>query len=393
MFRLTKRSVEGLTVGDAEAIFWDKDIAGFGIRVSPKGRKAYFIQYRSKGRTRRMTLGRHGIVAADQARHEAKKLLGEVAHGSDPSHARHRERATPTIEMLCTRFLNDYAAQTCKPLTIRDYTSIVKRCINPFIGKIKVTDVTRSDLLELQHKLKRTPYQANRAISVLSKIFHLAEDWGYRPEGTNPARRIKKFREEEKKRYLSEDEQARLGEVLVGSLKDGSQSQYVVAAIFLLMFTGCRLSEILTLKWDYVCPQHLELPDSKTGKRRIPFPAEARAVIDALDRDPENEYVICGGKKSEPLINLQKPWRKIRAQAGIEDVRIHDLRHTYASVAVKNGIDPFRLKEIMGHRNIHTTLRYVHLDDETVLAAAGSVASRLASALKSAPATLRIVRQ
>ena len=215
-----------------------------------------------------------------------------------------------------------------------------------------------------------------------------------RQAGSNPARRIKKFREEEKKRYLSDDEQIRLGEVLAEALEEGTESVYVVSAILLLLYTGCRLSEILTLRWDYVTAHHLELPDSKTGRRRIPLPREAYDVLMELPRVQGNPYVILGEGENGPLINLQKPWRRIRKIAGIDDVRIHDLRHTYASVAMQDGIDPFTLKEILGHKNLTTTLRYAHLADEAVQRAAGSVASKLARAVRkdTSVTPLRVVR-
>ncbi len=224
---------------------------------------------------------------------------------------------------------------------------------------------------------------ANRAVSILSKMFNLAEDWGMRTDSTNPARRIKKFKEQEKKRYLSDYEQARLGDVLAEALETGQETPYAVSAIYLLMLTGCRLGEILTLQWDYVTARHLELPDSKTGRRRIPLPREAYEVTMSLPRVHGNPYVILGESDDGHLINLQKPWRRIKAKAGIDDVRMHDLRHTYASVAVMSGIDPFLLKEIMGHKNLQTTLRYAHFADEAVQQAAGSIASRLAGAMRS----------
>ena len=216
---------------------------------------------------------------------------------------------------------------------------------------------------------------------MLSRMFNIAEDWGLRSDGTNPARRIKKFREEEKKRYLSDDEQARLGQALGEALETGQATQYGVAAISLLMLTGCRLGEILTLKWDYVTPYHLELPDSKTGRRRIPLPQEAYEIISDLPRMVGNPYVILGETEHGHLVNLQKTWLRVRKSAGLDDVRMHDLRHTYASVAVMNGVDPFLLKEIMGHKNLQTTLRYAHFADAAVQRAAGSVAAKLATAL------------
>jgi integrase len=377
MFKLTKRAVEGLEVQSQDYFIWDRDIAGFGVRVFPSGRKAYLIQYRVGGRSRRRTIGAHGILTAEEARNEARKLLGDVAKGGNPAEERRRQQKAPTVASLCDRFLSEYVPEHCKPLTARDYSSIVRRCIKPSLGSHKIIDVSRSDIVNFHYSLRETPYQANRALSVLSKIFNLAEDWGLRSDGTNPARRVKKFREVEKKRYLRDEELERLGETLSDALEGGSESVFIVSAIQLLVLTGCRLSEILRLRWDYVTAHHLELPDSKTGRRRIPLPSMAHEILMDLPRREGNPFVILGRTATGPLIDLQKPWRRIRKRAGLEDVRLHDLRHTYASAAMRGNVDPFKLKEIMGHRNLQTTLRYVHLDDEDIRNNAEIVASRL----------------
>lgn len=382
MFRLTKRSVEDLAPAEKEYFAWDGDVRGFGVRIYPSGRKLYLVQYRSGKRTRRHNIGAHGVLTADAARKEARRLLGDVAHGSDPSAERQSKRSAPTVAGLCDRFLEEYVDQHCKPATARDYRSIMRRFIRPRLGPLAIAEVTRADVVAFHHALQDTPYQANRAASMLSKLFNLAEDWGLRQAGSNPARRIKKFREEEKKRYLSEDEQIALGNVLANCLEDGSETIHTVSAILLLIYTGCRHGEILNLKWDYVTPHHLELPDSKTGRRRVPLPREAHDILMELPRRKGNPFVILGESTTGPMINLQKPWRRIRHLTGLDDVRIHDLRHTYASVAIQNGIDPFTLKEIMGHKNLQTTLRYAHLADETVQRAAGTVAARLAGAIR-----------
>ena len=385
MSRLTKRSVEALEPGSSDYFAWDCDLTGFGVRVYPSGKKVYQVQYRSGRRTRRFCIGDHGVLTAQEARKEAKRRLGEVARGADPSAERKTKLSAPTVAGLCERFLTEYVDQHCKPRTARDYRSIIRRLICPKLGPLAINDVTRADVVAFHHDLRNTPYQANRAVSMVSKIFNVAEDWGLRTTGSNPARRIKKFREEERKRYLSGEEQVRLGRVLAGVLEDGSETIHAVSALLLLIYTGCRHGEILHLKWDYVTPHHLELPDSKTGRRRVPLPREAYDILTELPRRDDNPFVILGESQTGPMVNLQKPWGRIRKLAGLEDVRIHDLRHTYASVAVQNGIDPFTLKEIMGHKSLQTTLRYAHLADETVQRAAGSVAQRLASAFRHTP--------
>ncbi|SEW19795.1 Site-specific recombinase XerD [Cognatiyoonia koreensis] len=381
MAKLTKRHVESIAPNTKERILWDDELSGFGLRVYPTGRKVYVVQYKLHGRTRRKNLGKHGVVTADEARREAKLCQADVARGADPSAERKSRLRSPSIKELGERFLSEHVALHCKPTTHYDYTNLLKNVVNPVLGGIKASEITFADIQAFHLKRRETPYQANRGVMVLSKMLNLAEDWGLRPMNTNPTRRVKRYPEEEKKRYLDEDEQERLGGVLADMLAQGEISRYVFAAFYLLLLTGCRLGEIQKLKWDYVTRTHLELPDSKTGRRRIPLPPPARRLLDSLEQREGNPYVILGTHGSGHYNDLQKPWRKIRAVAGLDDVRLHDLRHTYASVAVMNGIDPFMLKEILGHKNLSTTLRYAHLSDDAVQKAAGKIANRLAGAL------------
>jgi len=381
MPKLTKRYIDSLTPPVAEAILWDDDLSGFGVRLYPSGRKVYVVQYKLHGRTRRKTLGKHGVVTAEQARKEAKLVQADVARGADPSADRKARLRSPTIAELGQRFLKEHVALHCKPTTHYDYSNLLKNVVVPILGGIKTSEITFADIQSFHLKRKGTPYQADRGVMMLSKMLNVAEDWGLRPMNTNPTKRIKRYPEEEKKRYLDEQEQERLGNVLATMLREGEISKYVFAAFYLLLLTGCRLGEIQKLKWDYVTRTHLELPESKTGRRRIPLPRAARDLLDTLDRRDGNPFVILGDHGTGHYHDLQKPWRKIRTRAGLGDVRVHDLRHTYASVAVMNGIDPFMLKEILGHKNLSTTLRYAHLSDDAVQKAAGQIANRLAATL------------
>ena len=383
MAKLTKRYAESLAPECKERIHWDDDLRGFGLRIYPSNRKVYVVQYKLHGRTRRKNLGKHGVVTADEARKQAKLVQADVARGADPSAERKSRLRSPTIKELGKRFLTEHAALHCKPTTQYDYRNLLRGVLNPVLGGIKVSEITFADIQAFHLKRRETPYQANRGVMLLSKMLNLAEDWGLRPMNSNPTRRIKRYPEEEKKRYLDEQEQERLGNVLAVMLQDGEISAYVFAAFYLLLLTGCRLGEIQKLKWEYVTRTHLELPDSKTGRRRIPLPRDARVLLDKLPNRHGNPYVILGTHGSGHYHDLQKPWRKIRTRAGLEDVRVHDLRHTYASVAVMNGIDPFTLKEILGHKNLSTTLRYAHLSDDAVQKAAGKIANRLAATLGS----------
>lgn len=383
MVKLTKRHVESLAAPDTECILWDDELSGFGLRIYPSGRKVYVVQYKLHGRTRRKTMGKHGVVTADEARRDAKLVQADVARGADPSADRKARLCSPTIKELGERFLKEHVAMHCKPTTHYDYSLLLKNVVNPVLGGIKTSEISFADIQAFHLKRRDTPYQANRGVMMLSKMLNLAENWGLRGMNTNPTPRIKRYPEIEKKRYLDEDEQERLGEVLADMLRGGEISRYVFAAFYLLLLTGCRLGEIQKLKWDFVTRTHLELPDSKTGRRRIPLPRAARDLLNTLERRDGNPFVILGDHGTGHYHDLQKPWRKIRARAGLEDVRVHDLRHTYASVAVMNGIDPFMLKEILGHKNLSTTLRYAHLSDDAVQKAAGQIANRLAATLGS----------
>lgn len=223
-------------------------------------------------------------------------------------------------------------------------------------------------------------------------MFNLAEVWGLRPDGSNPCRHVPKYREKKRERFLSQHELQRLGEVLAEVERDGSETPFIVAAFRLLLLTGCRLSEIQTLQWAFITEAGMELPDSKTGARRIPLPHAARAVLDRLPRTPGNPYVIEGKLPGQYASDLQCPWRRIRAKAGLDEVRIHDLRHTYASNAVSSGMPIQMVGRLLGHTQLQTTMRYAHLADDPVRRAAEENAARLNAALGIAPAGLARLR-
>ncbi len=198
---------------------------------------------------------------------------------------------------LRKRFLEDHIQHHCKPSTLAEYRRLVELFINPVIGTIRVSEVQRKDIAELHHGLRRTPYQANRTLSVLSKMFSLAEVWGWRPDGTNPSRHVKCYRESPRERFLSPAETERLGEVL---REVEPEMLSAVAAIRLLLLTGCRLSEIQTLRWEHVRADCIELPDAKTGGRAVPMAPEAGAILDALPRHEDNPLGHCRPAARQP---------------------------------------------------------------------------------------------
>ena len=213
---------------------------------------------------------------------------------------------------------------------------------------------------------------------VLSKMFNLAEAWGLRKDGANPCRFVEKYKEHKRERFLTEDEFRRLGQVLSEVEAEGSEALSAVTAIRLLMLTGCRLGEVQTLRWENVDLEagELRLPDSKTGARMVPL-SRAAGVLAALPRDPDNPWVIAGRKPGAHLTDLQHPWRRIRARAGLGDVRIHDLRHSFASRALALGESLPMIGKLLGHTQVQTTARYAHLARDSVKASASKIADSI----------------
>lgn len=394
MHRLTKRSVELLAIKAKDYIVFDADVTGFGVRILPSGKKSYLVQYRSGGRTRRIAIGKHGTVTADQARTRARELLGAVAGGDNPAEEISTTRAAPSVSIVCDRFIRDYVEDRCKPKTQRDYRRVIDAYVKPNLGPFRIIDVTRADIADLHHRMRSKPYQANRTLAVLSKMFNLSELWGLRPDGSNPCRHVQKYKENKRDRFLLQGELQTLGAVLSRREADGVESSFVIAAFRLLILTGCRLGEIQFLKWSYVHGDTLHLPDSKTGARKIPISTAAQDVLQRLPQLPGNDFVIAGEVDGQPITDMQRPWRRIRKQAGLDNVRIHDLRHTYVSNAVMNGVPITIVKHLVGHADIQTTMRYAHLDDSPIRDAVQHVSTGLNSAIsikESVPPTGSIV--
>ncbi|AGI73766.1 putative phage integrase [Octadecabacter arcticus 238] len=377
MPKLTKRTVDALDPEAKDYFVWDTLIAGFGVRIMPSGAKTYQAQYRKGGRTRRISLGRHGTLTVEQARLLAKEVLGDVAKGENPAEDIAQHRKAPTVAALCERFFQAHVMERCKPSTQGEYRRAIDMFINPALGSFKLVDLERKDVAELHHKFRDKPYQANRTLGVLSKMFNLAEIWGLRPDGSNPCRHVPKYREHKRERYLSQVELQRLGNVLADAELNGTETPHIIAAFRLLILTGCRLGEIQTLQWGFITDQGMELPDTKTGARRIPLPSAARAVLSTLARVDGNPYVIVGKVAGKHATDFQHPWRRIRERAGLTGVRIHDLRHTYASNAVSSGMPIQMVGRLLGHTQIQTTMRYAHLADDPVKKAAEENAERL----------------
>ncbi len=385
--RLTKRIVDATLPGEKDVYVWDTDLKGFGLKVTPKGRKVYIAQYRIGKRSRRVTIGVHGTLTAEEARRNARVSLGQVSSGIDPAHERDMTKAGNTIEDLFGLFEKSYLSIRVKPDTAKDYRRVFEHYIFPRFKHVPVRDITKQDMLRLHHDMRLTPYRANRTRAKMSKFFNWCEEHGYRDDYSNPTRHVKKYKEEPRHRYLSGEEQKRLGDALNQAEAEGIASPYAVDAIRLLSLTGARLREITHLKWDYVNFERstLDLPDSKTGRKTIYLNAAAKDILTKIVRQADNPYVICGTVPGGPLINLQKPWARIRTMAGLEDVRMHDLRHTFASVAAMGGMSLPMIGALLGHSQPQTTARYAHLAADPLREAAEQIGQKMMEQNGSSP--------
>ena len=387
MARLRHRTLSSRTVGrlkvERDTVFWDRELTGFGVRVYPSGGKVYVAQARGPGGPKRVTVGRHGVLSAEQARQRAALIIARVKAGEtpvpEPMAARHA--GGPTVGELAERFLEEYAAVRYKPGTTAWTRTMVRRHIVPEFGKLPLEALERAQVTELHHRLYVSPSTANKVVRTLSLMYRLAEGWGMAPEGCNPCRSVVRYPERGRERFLTDEEFIRLGKVLDEAGTRGGASPSAVAALRLLMLTGCRKSEILTLRWDHVAFEagELRLPDSKTGARVVPLSPSAVKVLAALPRAPGNPWVIPGRQPGTHMRALGDAWEVIRTRAELEDVRIHDLRHSFASRALALGESLPMIGKLLGHSQMETTSRYAHLARDSVHQSAARIADSLAA--------------
>ncbi|HEX4955431.1 MAG TPA: site-specific integrase [Thermoanaerobaculia bacterium] len=383
--KITKRLVDSVEAEEKELFVWDTELEGFGLRVQPSGYKSYVIQYRNAhGRTRRLALGRAGRLTPEEARSLARRRLSEVDQGSDPSAERDRLRTAPTVAQLAEMYLEKHSRPKKKPSSVAMDERLLRLFIVPRLGSLRVEAVTRADVAALHQELARCPTQANLVRSVLSKMMTLAEKWELRPDGSNPTRHVERYPSRRRERYLSGEEFARLGAVLEEEARIPARWKAALA-LRLLILTGARRGEILTLRWEDVIFEQrcLRLPDSKTGAKTIPLGSAALALLEAAPREPGSPWVIPGRSGARPLgpSHLVAAWFRIREQAGLPGVRLHDLRHSFASVGTGARLSLKIIGALLGHSNPATTNRYAHLAVDPFLEAAEEVSSRIAGAL------------
>ena len=352
---------------------FDDVLPGFGIRTYASGRKVYVLQVRIAGRQRLVTIGSASILSEYHAKDVARRVILRAELGLDPAQEKQRGKTTPTY----ARFLEHYwqmVAPTWKPST-REIHDIYRRTHLDHAFKCKFLDeIDHADAVRWHAELTRSagPGAANRATEILKAMFNKAESWGVVPEHNNPFNGVKRNRGRKIERFLSEDEMARLGKTLLEARK---AKPLQAAVVTLLALTGCRRGEILHLKWSEVKGRKLKLIDSKTGPRIVWLGKEARAVLASIPREKRDARVFPFPGQPESVIDGF--WRKLRIQAGLEDVRLHDLRHNYASLAARSSETLPLIGKLLGHASIGSTHRYAHLDDRTLFEAAIVVGSQI----------------
>jgi integrase len=365
-----------------EVKVWDTDLHGFAVRVRAGGSRRFIVEWMRDRQTRRLTLGEYGPLTVKQARDMATEVLGRIARGEDPAAERAGERAAPTVAHLAERYMGQHAPRK-KPASVEADERSLRLYVLPALGRRKVSKVGLKDVADLHHSLKDKPVQANRVLALVSMMLNLAETWGLRPLHSNPCPRIARYRESKRERFLSGAELGRLGETLSAVERDGSEDPAVVLAVRLLLLTGARRDEVLTLRWEDVdlATGTLNLPDSKTGEKTIPLGPAAVELLAAAPRQEGNPYVIPGHRPEGRFVGLQRPWARIRERAGLGDLRLHDLRHSFASVGVAANLGLPVLGAILGHSHPATTARYAHLADDPRRAAAARISNEIAAAL------------
>ena len=381
---LSNRTVAALRV-TRDTVFWDRDLTGFGVRVYPSGGKVYIAQARGPDGPKRMTVGRHDVLHADQARQRAALIIARIKAGEEPVPLPLAARVNggPTVADLAARYLEEHVEVRLKPNTQRQVRGVLRRHILPALGKMPLVAIERAQAVDLQQKLCDRPVTANTAVKVLSHMYRLGEGWGMVPEGCNPCRSVEKYPERRRERFLTDAEFDRLGRVLDEAVDSGSASPIAVAAIRLMMLTGCRKNEILTLRWTDVDLEagELHLVDAKAGPRTVHLPPTAVRLLKTLPRREGCPWVFPGEDREGRFSGggLDYVWQTVRTHAELEDVRLHDLRHSFASRALALGETLPVIGKLLGHNDIETTARYAHLARDSIHEAAERIAGSIAA--------------
>lgn len=414
MSKLTKRTVDAAEVRTSDYIIWDGELPGFGLRVFASGKRSYLVQYRQAGRSRRYTIGLHGVWAPETARREAKVLLGQVAKGGDPSEDRNLNRQAITVKELCTRYLADLEqglilgkrGRPKKASTISTDVGRIHRHIMPLLGGRRVRDLSKADITQAMKDIMAGKTQANvktgkprgraivrggvgtatRTIGLLGGILSYAVDLGIIEQ--NPEHGVRKPKDNVNSRRLSEAEYRTLGAILRKVTADG---QYAMAAqmIRIIALTGCRRSEIINLRWDEVDIEGscLRLADSKEGASVRPVGLPVLEHFRDRPEDGAEGYVFPGWAEDTTFGNFPNHWSKIFTDTELADITPHVLRHSFASIANDLGFTEATIAALVGHSRGTVTSRYIHTVDTALVMAADNIAGYIQGLLDGAAFT------
>ncbi|MEM7047900.1 MAG: tyrosine-type recombinase/integrase [Pseudomonadota bacterium] len=385
--RLSRRTIDALKPGAKERTVWDSEVRGLGVRILPSGLRSFIIYYREQGALKRKTIGRHPDITIERAREVARGVWSALAGGDTPSIT----NPDRTLRELWEQFDRDYLAHHTKPETQRAYKIAYRNHIAPVFADHTIEQITRDRLVRWHTNMNHVPITANRALMLMVALFNKAKLWGWTRD--NPAEGIKRYKEARRERYLAPDELKRLGEALAMYDALGGSKRHVARLVRLLLLTGARLKEIMHARLEWIDDERgvLRLPDSKTGAKEIVLSDAALAIIDEVKCDPEHRsaYLIPGnaaarrrgGDQNEdiPMGTPQKAWAQLLKHAKIEDLRLHDLRHTFATVALDRTKNLALVGGLLGHSHSATTARYAHLMDDPKRKAAQDTGKAIAS--------------
>ncbi|MXY39934.1 MAG: site-specific integrase [Rhodospirillaceae bacterium] len=342
----------------------DHTLPAFSLKINGDDTRTFFVRVKRRLGVDKLRLGTAAELTADEARAMA---LAEIE-------AAEAERKTgPLFRYFADEFMRRQGPRW-KLATRESNRSALRNHILPFFGDMRVADIARADVQRWFDSMSAAPARANRALPVLSVMMTRAELWDLRPQGSNPCRNMRRYRTKPRERFLSLDELKRLGFVL-----DHAEDRQAAAAVRLLLFTGARSSEITGLRWDWIRDTRAVLPDSKSGPKTIQLPPPARAVLHALPR--RSRFVFPDAQGTAPMADLGRRWLKLRALAGLDGVRIHDCRHSFASHAVMSGLDLYTVGRLLGHADIASTERYAHLADDHIGEMAGRISGIVGAAM------------
>lgn len=393
---LSQRLVDAIKPSASEYIIWDNRLSGYGLRVHPSGKAVFIVQWRDMGRdaaraghaTRRITLGPTDNMTETEARKVARRVFqkgyandragngvddgtcnGAGDHGAAP--------ASVPFSVFAEEFLTRYR-RNWKPSTYQSALYTINGSILPHFGDMTVDRITRADVTRWFAGMADRPGKANRSLPVLSVMMREAEIYGYRAQGSNPCRNMTRYKRVRKERYLNREELVRLGAALDRYDQIMPVPTRLVRA---LLLTGCRRGEMVNLRWRDVQDGRLSLPDSKTGPKFVHIAPQAQDILQTMPRFCDFVFpnrALDGPISEGDLLNL---WSLVRNSADLRNVRLHDLRHTYASIAMRHGIHIVTLSRLLGHADTETTLRYAHFADAGLGRAVRTVSSRIADDL------------